>query len=107
MSLLQAYCDYVKAGDVKKVASLFTEDAYFLDEAPVKLGLDPIEANGKKAIEEMFEGLLAGGGLTIENIGINGNAMRYDVNLGGMSVLALGVMKEENNLIKEYRVTAV
>ncbi len=107
MNLLQAYCDYVKAGDAKKVASLFTEDAYFLDEAPVKLGLDPIESNGKKAIEEMFEGLLAGGGLKIDNINTNQNAMRYDVDLGGIVVLTLGVMKEENGLIKEYKVTAV
>ncbi len=107
MHLLQAYSDCVKNGDSQKIATLFAEDAYFLDEAAVKVGLDPIELTGRKAIEEMFAGLLSGGGLNIENVGINGNAMRYDVNLGGTPILALGVMKEENNLIKEYRVMAV
>ncbi len=107
MRLLQAYCDCVKNGDAKKIATLFTEDAYFLDEAAIKIGLDPIELTGRKAIGEMFGGLFSGGGLKIENAGINGNAMRYDVDLGGTSILALGVMKEENNLIKEYRVIAV
>jgi len=33
--------------------------------------------------------------------------MRYDITHEDMVFRALGVMKEENNLIKEYRVTVV
>jgi hypothetical protein len=107
MNLLEQYCESIKAGDAKKFVSLFTEDAVFNDTAPTKIGGDAILLNGKKEIEAMFEIVLSQGGLDITNICINGNAMRYDVGVGDVTLLALGVMKEENNLIKEYIVKAV
>ncbi len=45
--------------------------------------------------------------LDVSNIGINGSAMRYDVQVGKVALLCLGVVREENGLIKEYRVVAV
>ncbi|MFX0139545.1 MAG: nuclear transport factor 2 family protein [Candidatus Hodarchaeota archaeon] len=107
MNLLQTYSECLKKGDAEKIASLFTEDAIFNDAGPTKLGQKTINLKGRKKIEALFKILLARGGFKVSNIGINNNAMRYDVEIGGTSFLALGVMKVENNLIKEYIVTVV
>lgn len=107
MNLLQTYCECLKTGDVKKLTSLFTEDAIFDDDGPTKFGQKPIFLKGRDKIEALFKMLLARGGLQISNIGINGNAMRYDVKFEDSVVLALGVMKEKDNLIKEYKVTVI
>lgn len=107
MSLLKKYSEYLNAGEAEKLTALFTEDALFHDEAPTKLGQDPLILNGRNEIASFFDAILAGGGLGITNVGINGNAMRYDVSLGDTSLLALGVVTEEHGLIKEYRVIGV
>jgi len=109
MSLLQKYADYLKAGDASRVSSLFTEDAEFYDDGFTKVGLEPVSLKGRDNIEAFIKGLFsqAQGGLDVINVAILGNAIRYDIKHGDMVFLALGVMKEENNLIKEYRVTVV
>ncbi len=107
MHLLEQYSQHLKDGDAKKLAALFTEDAVFNDYAPTALDQPPISLKGRKEIEALFEALLANGGLNVINVGVNGNAMRYDIDLGGMVMLALGVMETKGDLIKEYNVTAV
>lgn len=109
MSLLQRYVDYLRAGDAGKFASLFTEDAEFYDDGFTKVGLEPVSLKGRDNIEAFIKGLFsqAQGSLNVVNVAINGNAIRYDIKHGDMVFLALGVTKEENDLIKEYRVTVV
>ncbi|MFX1452816.1 MAG: hypothetical protein ACFFCM_18410 [Promethearchaeota archaeon] len=107
MNLLQAYCDCLKNGEAKRLSLLFTEDAIFYDDGPTKFGQKPINLIGRNKIEAFFQRVLKRGGLQIINIGINKNAMRYDVKIGETLFLALGVMKEENNQIKEYIVNVV
>lgn len=107
MSLLQDYCECVKAGDTARMVSLFAQDGRFYDEAPVKAGGQPIDAKGRQSIEAFFQQVFQNGGLTVSNVATNGNAVRYDIEIGGMVLLCLGIMTEENGLIKEYRVTAV
>ena len=106
MNLLETYSQCLKAGDAAKIASLFAEDAEFLDEAPAKLGLDPIAVKGRKNIEEFFHKTFERGGMKVSNVGINGHAMRYDVAVGKLILLCLGVVKEEKGLIKQYKVIA-
>lgn len=105
MSILQSYSEYLKTGNIGSMASLFAEDGHFYDEAPAKLGLQAISLEGRSNIEAFFTGVFKQGGLDITNVAINGNAMRYDVKIGDTVLLALGVVKEENGLIKEYIVT--
>ncbi len=107
MNLLQTYTDCLKNGDAEKLASIFTEDAIFNDNGPSKFGQRPINLKGRNKIEAFFKRALARGGFKISNININKNAMRYDIQIGETLFLALGVMKEEKNLIKEYNVTVV
>ena len=107
MSLLQDYCDCVKAGNATKMASLFAEDGHFYDEAPSKVGGQPISMKGRENIESFFKQIFGQSGLNVANVAINGNAIRYDVEVGGVVLLCLGVMTKENDLIKEYKVTAV
>jgi hypothetical protein len=107
MNLLQTYTDCLKNGDAEKLASIFTEDAIFNDNGPSKFGQKPINLIGRNEIESFFKRALARGGFKISNININKNAMRYDIQIGGTLFLALGVMREEKNLIKEYIVTVV
>ncbi len=107
MNLLETYSQCLKAGDAVRVASLFAEDAEFLDEAPAKHGLDPIMVKGRKNIEDFFRKTFKHGGLNVSNVGINGYAMRYDVAVGNVVHLCLGVVKEERGLIKQYKVIAV
>jgi len=95
------------AGDGARIATLFTEDAEFYDEAPAKVGLDPIRVSGRRNIEEFFKQTFKHGGMNVSNIGINGNAMRYDVAVGKIVLLCLGVVTEEKGLIKKYHVIAV
>ncbi len=106
MSLLQSYADCVRAGDADKMASLFTENAHFRDEAPTQMGMDPIDVTGKGDLLSMFKQIFANGGLNVINVAVNDCAMRYDIDLGGIAVLCLGVMKTEDGLIKEYKVVA-
>ena len=108
MNLLERYIEYVKMGDGSKLASLFTEDGEFYDDGFTKMGLEPVSLKGRDNLEPFFKGLFAQGGLNVSNVAINGNAMRYDITHEDMVFMALGVVvKEENNLIKEYRVTVV
>jgi hypothetical protein len=107
MNLLETYSQCLKAGDGTKIATLFAEDAEFYDEAPAKVGLDPIRVSGRQNIEVFFRKTFKHGGMNVSNIGINGNAMRYDVAVGKIMLLCLGMVKEEKGLIKQYRVIAV
>lgn len=104
MHVLEKYCEFLKAGDVEKFCDLFTEDAIFHDEAPTQIGMDALHLEGKAAIKDTFSIVIPPEGIEIENIAVYGNAMRYDLKNGDVTFLALGVMKDENGLIKEYHV---
>jgi ketosteroid isomerase-like protein len=107
MSLLKTYIDGLKKGDAEQVASVFTEDAVFNDKAPEAMGMDAIVLQGKVAIQENFTGLLANGGLTIEDVAFCGNAVRYDIVIAeGLVVKALGLATETDGLISHYEVEA-
>jgi hypothetical protein len=107
MSILQTYSQALGAGDAAAITALFAEDGRFHDEAPARMGLDPIVVVGRRNIEEFFRETFKRGGMNVSNIGINGNAMRYDVQVGKIALLCLGVVREEKGLIREYRVIAV
>jgi hypothetical protein len=107
MSILETYVQCLKAGDAPRIAALFADDAVFHDEAPAKMGFDPIIVKGHQNIEEFYSKTFKRGGMSISNVGINGNSMRYDVTVGKISLLCLGAVTEEKGLIKEYRVIAV
>jgi hypothetical protein len=107
MSILETYVQALKAGDASRIAALFAEDAIFHDEAPVKVGFDPIIVRGHQNIEEFYRKTFKHGGMNVSNVGINGNSMRYDVTVGKTVLLCLGVVTEEKGLIKQYRVIAV
>jgi hypothetical protein len=107
MNLLETYSQCLKAGDATRIGALFAQDAGFHDEAPAKLGLDPIIVKGRQNIEEFFKQTFKHGGMNVCNIGIKGNSMRYDVTVGKIVLLCLGVVKEEKGLIKQYQVIAV
>jgi hypothetical protein len=107
MSILETYVQALKAGDASRIAALFAEDAIFHDEAPVKVGFDPIIVRGHQNIEEFYRKTFKHGGMNVSNVGINGNSMRYDVTVGKPVLLCLGVVTEEKGLIKQYRVIAV
>ena len=107
MSLLATYVEGLKEGNAEKVGSVFSENALFNDQAPKVMGMDAIVLNGRDAIQENFAGFFTNGGMNVENICINGSAMRYDIVLGeGLAIKALGVAKEENGTIVEYEVQA-
>lgn len=107
MSILETYVQCLKSGDAPRIAALFAEDAVFHDEAPTKMGFDPIIVKGRPDITEFYQKTFKRGAMSVNNVGINGNSMRYDVVVGKMSLLCLGVVTEEKGLIKEYRVIAV
>ena len=107
MALLEKNSQYLNAGDGTGMAALFAENGEFYDDAPGKLGLKPISVKGRKNIDAFFRETFKRGGLDATNVAINGDAMRYDVAVGKVVLLCLGVLKEENGLIKEYRVVAV
>ena len=107
MHVLEAYCECVKRGDAEGMASLFTDDAIFYDGGFVNLGQPPVSLSGRKAIKDFFKELFSQFKINIKHVVINGNSMRYDIcdiDDGSTLGLALGVMKEEKNLIKEYRI---
>ena len=104
MSVLHTYIEILQKGDAAAMTSLFTEDGIFYDEAPVKLGGEVIDLKGRDQVRAFFEQTFARGGLEVSNVAINGSAVRYDVRIGKTMLLALGVVTEENRLIKEYRV---
>jgi hypothetical protein len=105
MSLLVTYIEALKAGDARKLASVFSEDGVFDDHAPTAMGLEPMILEGRKAIEETFSALLAGGGLNVQNVAYNDNAIRYDMVLSEQLVVrALGVYQAENGKITHYHV---
>jgi len=107
MKLLEEYAECLKLGDAGRMAMLFAEDATFYDDGFIKSGLEPVSLKGRANIEVFLQGLFAQGGLNVTNVAINGNAMRYDITHEDMVFMALGVMREENNLIQDYRVTIV
>ena len=104
MNLLEKYCECAKAGDAEKFSELFAEDGIFHDDAPTQIGMDPLHLEGRAAIRETFDMIFSQGGMEIANVAIYGTAMRYDVINGDITFLALGVVKEENGLIKQYNV---
>jgi hypothetical protein len=106
-TILEKYSQCLKAGDAAGMATLFAEDGEFYDDAPSALGLQAISVKGRGDIENFFRETFKRGGLDVGKVAINGNAMRYDVAVGKTVLLCLGVLKEENGLIKEYRVVAV
>jgi hypothetical protein len=107
MNILETYVQCLKAGDAPGIATLFAEDAEFSDEAPAKVGFGAINVRGRRNIEEFFRQTFKNGGMNVNNIGINGNSMRYDVTVGKIVLLCLGVVTEEKGLIKRYHVIAV
>lgn len=108
MNLFDSYLKAIASGDAEKVASIFTEDGNFYDEGPIKTGMEPFNVKGRSNIKTLFQQIFsAQGPIKAFNVNINGNAMRYDVKMGDILFLALGVLKQENNLIKEYRVTVI
>jgi len=107
MSILETYVQCLKAGDALRIAALFAEDAVFHDEAPAKMGFEPIIVKGHQNIEEFYRKTFKRGGMSVSNVGINGNSMRYDVVVGKIVLLCLGVVTEEKGLIRQYRVIAV
>lgn len=108
MSLLESYVLGLRSGDAEKMGAVFAEDGLFHDEAPTVAGMDPIILNGRAAIVENFGALLANGGITIDNVAFNQNAMRYDIVMSPDFVIrCLGVYQDRDGLITEYRVTAV
>jgi uncharacterized protein (TIGR02246 family) len=108
MHLLEKYIQCLADGDAEKVASLFTKDAVFFDEGPKKMGMEPFTLKGRKDIKALFEQVFSSQGpVNTFNVVINGNAMRYDLKLGDSVVFALGLMREENNLIAEYQVNVL
>jgi len=106
MSLLQSYIECLKEGNANRMASLFAEDAEFLDYVPVNQGRPPTILRGRDSIEAFFKQTFDRGGLDVSNVAVNGNAMRYDIVVRDRSILALSMMKEESNLIKEYQVVS-
>ena len=85
MHLLEKYIQSLGEGHAEKIASLFTEDAVFFDEGPIKMGMDPITLRGRKVIKTFFEQVFSSQGpVKTSNIIINGNAMRYDVKSGDL-----------------------
>ena len=108
MSLLKIYVEGLREGDASKVGSVFTNEALFHDEAPRTVGMDPIILRGRAAIVDNFAKLMAQGGLTIENVAYNDNAMRYDIVMSPeLSICCLGVYQEEDGKIAEYFVTSI
>jgi len=105
--LLEKYRQCLKDGDVAGMSALFAEDGEFRDDAPAALGLQSISVSGRRNIEGFFRETFKRGWLDVRNVAINGNAMRYDVHVGKAVLLCLGVLREEDGLIKEYRVVAV
>lgn len=104
--LLERYSQLLQTGDAHSIAALFAEDGEFYDDAPVRLGLEPIVVRGRDNIETFFKQTFQRGGMEVSNIAINQNAIRYDVSVGKLLLLCLGLAREENGLIKEYRVVA-
>jgi len=108
MSLLEAYITGLREGDAEKIGSVFADDALFHDDAPRTVGMDPIILRGRAAIVENFAKLTAAGGLKIENVAFNDNAMRYDiVTSPELSIRCLGVYQQRDGEIVEYFVTSV
>ena len=87
MNILETYSQCLTAGDAPRIAALFAEDAVFHDEAPAKMGFDTIVVKGRRNIEDFFRQTFKNGGMNVNNIGINGNAMRYDVTVGKIVLL--------------------
>jgi hypothetical protein len=105
--ILQSYCESLGKGDADKISSLFTEDATFYDGAFEAVGKEPVSLKGRDAIQAFFREAFKQLTPKVTNIGVNGVAVRYDVDVGEAVIFALGVMEEENGLIKEYIITAV
>ena len=107
MNLMETYVEGLREGDASKVGSVFSDEALFNDDAPRTVGMDPIILRGRAAIVDNFAKLLAHGGLTIDNVAFNDNAMRYDIVMSPeLSICCLGVYKEEDGKIVEYYVTS-
>ena len=105
MHILEAYCECARQGDVEGITCLFADDAIFYDGGFVKLGQPAVHLKGKNDIRNFFNQTFSQFKINIKNVVINGSSVRYDIDIDGSTVgLALGVMKEENNLIREYRV---
>jgi hypothetical protein len=106
-NLLKSYAECIKSGDAVSIAALFAEDAQFNDQAPVKIGMQAINTQGRKNIEAFFRNVFQGGGLDISNVAVNGSAVRYDLKFGDQIILCLGVAEVKNNLIQKYKVIGI
>ncbi|MFO7962336.1 MAG: nuclear transport factor 2 family protein [Desulfobacterales bacterium] len=108
MKMLENYLRCLREGDAEKMASLFSENAHFFDEGPVKMNQEPISLNGREKIKKFFKNVFSSQGALIpKNVLFNGNAMRYDVEIGGILFNALGLMKMDDEFISEYRVNVL
>ncbi len=108
MSLLETYVEGLREGDAAKVGSVFSDAALFHDDAPRTVGMDPIILRGRAAIVDNFAKLMVRGGLTIDNVAFNDNAMRYDIVMSPeLSICCLGVYQEKDGKIVEYFVTSI
>ncbi len=108
MSLLEPYVEGLRSGSAEKMGAVFSDDGLFHDEAPATVGMDPIVLKGREAIVDNFRSLLANGGMVVEDVAYNANALRYDIVMGPeMRIRCLGVYQERDGLITEYFVTAV
>ena len=105
MHLCEKYIECLKKVDAAGMASLFAEDAFFYDAGPAKMGMDPISIRGRENIKAFFEQVFSSQGpVQASNVLINGNAMRYDIELMGRAFSALSVLEEENGLILELKI---
>lgn len=108
MDLLNAYLQCLAAGDAEGVSKLFAEDGIFYDEGPKKSNMDPVTISGREGIRAFFQQVFSTQGpIKSVNVGINGNAMRYDVTVGNMEIQALGLLTEKEGMIAEYRVVVL
>jgi len=108
MELLKEYLKCLAAGNAEGVSKLFAEDGIFYDEGPVKANMGPVTITGKEGIRAFFQQVFSTQGpIKSFNVGINGNAMRYDVTVGNIEVQALGLLTEKEGLIAEYRVVVL
>ena len=69
MNLLDRYSRFLKAGDAGAISALFAEEAEFRDDAPAKMGLEPISVRGRDRIEAFFSKTFERGGLDVATVG--------------------------------------
>lgn len=104
MDLLEKYIEALNSGDPKKVASLFTEEGKFDDGGARPFGFDDIRMAGKQNIEQAFTGVFAQFKVKAELVEKKSNYMEYNVTLGDLFIPCIGIVEEQDGLIKAYTV---